>query len=461
MPERSEISYFGAGPAGLPTNVLDDAAASLLNYNGLGLGLGEVSHRSPTANKILADTKANLTKLLDIPEDYEILFMQGGGTGQFSAVVQNLVGVWIERRRQRIVKSIGDGDECALLQELQEQIDEQLKLDYIVTGSWSLKASQEAKRMLGEKYVNIVVDARKSNNGKFGDIPPEITWDLTPTPKEGGKAAPALVYFCDNETVDGVEFPSFPKCLQKTEQSNEDEERLVVADMSSNFLSRRIDVSKYAIIFVSTFNHSSLVQTLRLTSHQGGAQKNIGIAGISLVVLRKSLLPPNVATPSPHLLHQLQGIGGLPGPITYDYATTAANNSLYNTLPLFNLYIAGSVIASLAKQHAGKIVGQEEVSLRKAQKIYAVLDKYPNVYKVVPAVSVRSRMNLCFRVHEGDASAANKETTFFAGAEQRGLLGIKGHRSVGGGRISNYNAVSEKSIDLLCSYLEEYAASQA
>lgn len=252
MPERSEISYFGAGPAGLPTEVLEEAAASLLNYNGLGLGLGEVSHRSPTANKILADTKANLTKLLDIPEDYEILFMQGGGTGQFSAVVQNLVSVWIERRRKRIAASIGEQDDAAIVSELQKQIDNDLKLDYIVTGSWSLKASQEAKRMLGEKYVNIVTDARKSNNGKFGDIPSEDTWNLTPTPKEGGKASPALVYFCDNETVDGVEFPSFPKCLEATEQTSEDDERLVVADMSSNFLSRRVDVSKYAVIFVSS-----------------------------------------------------------------------------------------------------------------------------------------------------------------------------------------------------------------
>lgn len=194
--------------------------------------------------------------------------------------------------------------------------------------------------------------------------------------------------------------------------------------------------------------------------HQGGAQKNIGIAGVSLVILRKSLLPPNVATPPPSLLHQLQRIGGLPGPITYDYAITAANNSLYNTLPLFNLYVAGSVIAKLAQKHDGKISGQEEIATRKAEKIYAVLDKFPQIYKVVPARGARSRMNICFRVHEGQADAADKEKAFFAGAEQRGLLGIKGHRSVGGGRISNYNAVSEESVELLCVYLEEYATGQ-
>ncbi|KAI5292746.1 Phosphoserine transaminase [Ascosphaera acerosa] len=443
MPDRSQVHYFGAGPAALPTAVLEDAAASLLNYGGLGLGLGEVSHRSPTANKILADTKRNLTQLLNIPDDYEILFMQGGGTGQFSAVVQNLVGAWIERRRREIVDSLGGEEKAggeansAVLARLQQLIDEELKLDYIVTGSWSLKASQEAKRMLGEKYVTIVTDAREHDRhsqgkekGRFGDIPPETEWRLTPTPKEGGKYGPALVYYCDNETVDGVEFPSFPRCLEG------DEDRLVVADMSSNFLSRRVDVGKYAVIF-------------------GGAQKNIGIAGVSLVIVRKSLL----IIPPASTLHQLQRLGGLPGPITYDYATTAANNSLYNTLPLFNLYVAGSVIAGLVAQHDGKLAGQEELAARKAAAIYAALDRWPQVYAVVPAKAVRSRMNICFRVHDGEADAAEMQQVFFAGAEKRGLLGIKGHRSVGGGRISNYNAVSEDSVQLICDYLEEYASS--
>ncbi|KAI5302073.1 Phosphoserine transaminase, partial [Ascosphaera atra] len=191
MPERSEVSYFGAGPAALPTDVLEAAAASLVNHQGLGLGLGEVSHRSPTANQILADTKANLTKLLNIPDDYEILFMQGGGTGQFSAVVQNLVSVWIERRRRKYAASLGEENETEIIAEVQKEIDENLKLDYIVTGSWSLKASQEAQRMLGSKYVNVAADAKKANDGKFGVIPSEDTWNLTPTPKEGGKAAPA------------------------------------------------------------------------------------------------------------------------------------------------------------------------------------------------------------------------------------------------------------------------------
>lgn len=250
MPSRSEIAYFGAGPAPLPTAVVDAGARAFVNYNDSGLGLGEISHRSPAANQILADTKTNLTTLLDIPENYEILFLQGGGTGEFSAIVQNLISVWVERRRRRLAAQFGD-DETKVVAELKKQVDEELKLDYIVTGSWSSKAAQEGKRLVGEKFVNVAVDAKEANGGKFGKIPAEEEWKLTKTKKEGGKSAPAFVYFCDNETVDGVEFPSFPKVLENPQDVSEEDERLVVADMSSNFLSRKIDVKKYAVIFVS------------------------------------------------------------------------------------------------------------------------------------------------------------------------------------------------------------------
>ncbi|KMU89267.1 phosphoserine aminotransferase [Coccidioides immitis H538.4] len=192
MPSRSEVAYFGAGPAPLPTPVVEGAAKAFVNFNDAGLGLGEISHRSPTANKILAETKEALTTLLDVPDNYEILFMQAGGSGEFSAVVYNLVSVWVERRRRKI----NAAPEETLVAELKKQVEEELKLDYLVTGSWSLKASQEAARLLGEKYVNVAVDARKDNGGKFGKIPSEETWNLTKTKKEGGKAAPAFVYFC-------------------------------------------------------------------------------------------------------------------------------------------------------------------------------------------------------------------------------------------------------------------------
>ena len=249
MPSREEVAYFGAGPAPLPTSVLEAGAKAFVNYNNTGIGLAEISHRSPTANKILAEAKETLVALYDIPDSYEILFMQAGGTGQFSAVVHNLVNVWIERRRRKAEKELGLNED-QMVARLRKEIDQELKLDYVVTGSWSLKAYQEASRLLGAKFVNVAADAREVNQGKFGKIPDASTWSLTPTKKEGGHGS-AFVYYCDNETVDGVEFPSFPQCLESQGGEEEEDERLIVADMSSNFLSRKIDVKKFAVIFVS------------------------------------------------------------------------------------------------------------------------------------------------------------------------------------------------------------------
>jgi phosphoserine aminotransferase len=305
MPSREEITYFGAGPALLPTDVLRTAASALVDYENTGLGLAEHSHRSELATGILNTTKADLAKYLDVPDDYEILFMQGGGSGEFSATVYNMVNVWVERRKQKILKELGVEEgkipENELVQQLQKAVDEDLKVDYIVTGSWSLKASQEAARLVGAEHVNVVADARKINEGKFGKIPEESSWKLSKNP--------AMVYYCDNETVDGVEFPGFPKILEP----NGDDSPLVVADMSSNILSRRIPVKNFSLIFF-------------------GAQKNLGSTGITVVIIRKNLLPPVVATPASTLLRKL----GLPiGPIILSYETIANNNSLYNTLSIF------------------------------------------------------------------------------------------------------------------------------
>lgn len=292
MVNRSDVHYFGAGPAPLPTAVLEKASQALLNYKDKGIGICEMSHRSPDANEILADTKQALSTLLDIPDDYEVLFLQSGGSGEFSATVYNLVSIWVEKRRAQIAQEVGD-DQAEVLKRLREVVEKELKLDYLVTGSWSLKASQEAARLVGSKHVNVALDTRKSNHGKFGTIPAEAEWKLTP--RAGG--GPALVYFCDNETVDGVEFPTFPQSLEGEDAP------LVVADMSSNFISRNVDVRKYSVIF-------------------GGAQKNIGNTGIAIVIIRKSLLPPASQYASPDLLRGLN----LPvGPIVLDYPTIAKN----------------------------------------------------------------------------------------------------------------------------------------
>lgn len=433
MPSREEIHYFGAGPAPLPTPVLEAASTALLNYKNQGIGLCEISHRSGDANQILADAKSAMTNLLDIPDDYEILFLQGGGSGEFSAVVYNLVSIWVEKRRVRatedITVALADGKETGdletkVFERLQKEVSEELKLDYLVTGSWSLKASQEAARLVGKDKINVATDSRKANNGKFGVIPDEKEWTLTKRKREGGTGS-ALIYFCDNETVDGVEFPSFPASLDShPEDAVDDDLPMVVADMSSNFISRKVDVKKYAVIF-------------------GGAQKNIGNTGVTIVILRKSLLPPHSNMANADLLRQLN----LPvGPVVFDWPTIAKNNSLYNTLPIFDVWVAGQVMANLVTSFGvKKIGGQEEVSAQKAEIVYAQLDGAPEVYQVVPSKSARSRMNICFRVGNGDAE---KEKAFLVGAEKRGLMGLKGHRSVGGIRASNCEFDSVSSFEI-------------
>lgn len=236
----------------MPTSVLEAGASAFINFENTGLSLAEISHRSPTANKILADTKERLATLMSIPEDYEIIFAHGGGTGGFASVVFNLVSVWVERRRKKAEKELGDGKEAEVLARVREEVKSELRIDYLVTGSWSLKASQEAANLLeplGKNIVNVALDARKCNGGRFGKIPDKQEWNLSP---KNGDNCPgsAFVYFCDNETVDGVEFPRFPVSLEPG-HANLEEAPIVVSDMSSNFLSRNVDVSKYAVIFVS------------------------------------------------------------------------------------------------------------------------------------------------------------------------------------------------------------------
>lgn len=306
MPSRDEITYFGAGPALLPTDVLQQASQALLDYNGTGLGIAEHSHRSQLATDILNKTKEDLATYLDIPTDeYEILLMQAGGSGEFSATVYNLVGAWVTRKKAEILAANGvDEKDCqqGLLEKELARVVDGLKVDYIVTGSWSLKAYQEAQRLLGPERVNLVCDARTINDGKFGKIPDQSTWKLSPDA--------AMVYYCDNETVDGVEMPQFPEILAPKADGTGP---IVVADMSSNILSRRIPVKNFSVIFF-------------------GAQKNLGSTGITVAIVKKNLLPPSTPQPAPTLLRKL----GLPiGPIVLSYETIAKNNSLYNTLSIF------------------------------------------------------------------------------------------------------------------------------
>ncbi|KAI9375474.1 pyridoxal phosphate-dependent transferase [Aspergillus egyptiacus] len=421
--KREDITYFGAGPAALPTDVLAQAAEALQNYEETGLGVAEHSHRSELATGILNTMKADLASFLDIPPEFEILLMQGGGSGQFDATAYNLTAIWVERQRQKIVTEKPELSEEEVISELRRKVEAELKLDYLVTGSWSNKASQEAIRILGPEYVNVASDARTANDGKFGKIADESTWKLSP------KAA--MVYLCENETVDGVEYPSFPKIL---ESKGSEEDPIVIGDFSSTILSRRIPFEHFSIVYF-------------------GAQKNLGLTGITGVIIRKSLLPPVSPPASPAILRKL----GLPvAPTILDYGTVAKNNSLYNTLSIFDVYVAGQVLKKLIATFPDKVDGQQVVAERKAGKVYEALEAYPEVYRIVPDKTARSRMNICFRViKNGNIDEAEK--AFLKGGTERGLTGMKGHRSVGGIRVSNYNAIPESGIDKLVAYLHDFA----
>ncbi|KAK4042892.1 phosphoserine aminotransferase [Parachaetomium inaequale] len=425
MPTRADITYFGAGPAALPTDVLETAAQALLDFQGTGLGIAEHSHRSELATNIINEAKADLASYLDIPAaEYEVIFMQAGGTGEFAASVYNLVGAWVARQHAAVLKELGSAaDEGAVTAALRARVETGLKLDYIVTGGWSLKAYQEAVRLLGPEYVNLAADARAINDGKFGKIPDQSTWKLSNDA--------ALVYYCDNETVDGVEFPEFPAVLAPRPDGTGP---VVVADMSSNILSRRVPVSNYSLLFF-------------------GAQKNLGCTGVTVAVAKKTLLPPVTTQPAPALMRKL----GLPiPPIMLQYETIAKNNSLYNTLSIFDVYIAGQVLKKLLKTYPDKVDGQQAVAEKKASIIYGALEAHPDVYRIVPDKAVRSRMNICFRVTK-NGNVDDTEKAFLKEATSQGLTGLKGHRSVGGIRASNYNSIPLEGAEKLARFIEAFA----
>lgn len=360
---RDEPYYFGAGPALLPESVVHQASADLIKYLGNDIGICEISHRSTDAIAVINNAKENLANAFNIPDTHEIVFAQGGGTGGFAAVPYNLMAHYAYKNNK-----LG-------------------KADYIVTGGWSEKAAAEAKRLGFD--VNIVANSKDSNNGKYGSISDESTWKFS-NPEDT-----AYVYYCDNETVNGVEFPSIPNVPQGVD---------IVADMSSNILSRKIDISKFAVILA-------------------GAQKNIGVAGITLYIIRKDILK--------RLSHEDEVKLGLPiCPIVFDFPTLVKNNSTYNTLPIFGVHVLNLCIKSILDK--GGLAVQQKESERKAEKIYSLLDKYSNVYHSPVKQNVRSKMNIVFTLPNSEL-----EQEFLAGAKSLKLNGLKGHRSVGGIRISN------------------------
>ncbi|TIB18217.1 hypothetical protein E3P92_00709 [Wallemia ichthyophaga] len=391
MPNRNDVVNFAAGPSTLPTVVLEKAAQGLLNYNGLGMGVAEISHRSKEFKAVSEKTVSDFKTLMDVPDTHEVLLMQGGGMGAFSTVVLNLLAAWKLQNPESNAKTT---------------------LDYIVTGSWSNKAAGEAKRLTQgtDVSVNVALDARNhSQDGKsFSNIPPANEWKYSENP--------AFVYYCDNETVNGVEFDkSFPYDSLPPNTN-------LVADVSSNILSRKIDVSKHAVVY-------------------GGAQKNAGIAGLTLVIVRKDLLVDTDAA---------FNLGGIPQvPHLCDYKRHADNESMYNTPPMFAIYVSGLTFEHILNH--GGVDEYSKRSDRKSSKLYQVIDNSNGLYKPKVSPESRSRMNVVFTLPDEET-----EKRYLNEADKLGLKNLKGHRSVGGIRASLYNGIAEEDADKLIEMMKSF-----
>ncbi|UJO99422.1 MAG: 3-phosphoserine/phosphohydroxythreonine transaminase [Nitrosomonas sp.] len=357
-----QIYNFSAGPAVLPKEVLQQARDEMLDWHGSGMSVMEMSHRGKEFMSIAEKTENDLRELANIPRNYKVLFLQGGASSQFAMVPMNLLR----------------GKTTA---------------DYINTGQWSAKAIEEARR-----YCTVNV-AASSEDANFTYIPPPAQWCLNPEA--------AYVHYTSNETIGGVEFHWIPEV-----------EVPLIADMSSDILSRPLDVTRFNLIYA-------------------GAQKNLGPAGLTLVIMREDLLGKP-----------------LPGtPTLYDYQIHAQNDSMYNTPPTYAMYITGLVFAWLKKQ--GGLAAMEKINTAKANLLYDYLDS-TDFYHCPVAKTDRSRMNVPFTLKD---SALDGE--FLKQAQRNGLLQLKGHRSVGGMRASIYNAMPLEGVAKLVAFMKEFASRHA
>lgn len=355
----TRLYNFCAGPAALPTDVLIQAQADLLNWQGKGLSVMEMSHRSPEFVGIAKKAEQDLRDLMVIPDSYKVLFMQGGASSQFTMIPMNLLR----------------GKKSA---------------DYINTGQWSKKAIAEAKR-----FCDVNVAATTEGN-KFTSAPTQEELKLNPEA--------AYVHYTPNETIGGVQFDYIPETNGVP----------LIADYSSSILSEEIDVSKFAMIYA-------------------GAQKNIGPAGLCIVIIREDFLGDT-----------LEGT-----PTMFDYKVMADNESMYNTPPTYGWYLAGLVFAWL--KELGGVKAMAEINQRKAKKLYGFIDTCA-FYANPVAINNRSMMNVPFTLAD-----SNLDKAFLAASQKAGLLNLAGHRSVGGMRASIYNAVEEKAVDALIAFMADFA----
>ncbi|MPY88566.1 MAG: 3-phosphoserine/phosphohydroxythreonine transaminase [Luteitalea sp.] len=355
------IFNFSAGPAILPLSVVEEAQRDLVSLPGVGLSVLEISHRSKPFERILQEATADIRALAGIPDDYHVLFLQGGASLQFAMVPMNL---------------IPPGGEA----------------DYIVTGTWSQKAVKEAAR------VGTVHVAASTQSENFTRIPRPDEIRLS------GRGA--YVHATSNNTIYGTEWREIPNVG----------DRPLVVDASSNIFSGPLDVARHALIYA-------------------GAQKNLGPAGVTLVIIRD-----DIARRSPSSI-----------PTMLSYATHADNNSLYNTPPAFAIYVVGLVAKWLRREGGLEAIGRRNE--RKASQLYAEIDR-TDFYRGHAQPESRSLMNVTFRL-----PSEALEKTFVADATAEGLDGLKGHRSVGGIRASIYNAFPEEGVDALAAFMREFERS--
>lgn len=358
----TQIYNFSAGPAVLPKEVLQQAAAEMLDWHGSGMSVMEMSHRGKEFMSIAVEAEADLRELLAIPANYKVLFLQGGAHAQFSMIPLNLL------RNKKAA-------------------------DYIDTGIWSQKAIAEAR-----KYCKVNV-AASSADRHYTYAPEQSAWKLDPDA--------AYVHYTSNETIGGVEIFWTPETGDVP----------LVCDMSSHILSRPIDVSRYGLIYA-------------------GAQKNIGPAGLTIVIVREDLIGET-----------------LPGtPTMLDYKIHADNDSMYNTPPTYGIYIAGLVFKWLKAN--GGLAAMEQLNIRKAAMLYDYIAS-SSLYVSPIAPDNRSRMNVPFTLRN---TALDAE--FLKQAQQRGLLQLKGHKLVGGMRASIYNAMPIEGVQALVSFMQEFERAQ-
>ena len=353
---------FSAGPAMIPTGVLEQAQNELLDWHSSGMSIMEISHRGADFTEVAERAEADLRDLLAVPDDYKVLFMQGGASGQFSTVPLNLLG-------------------------------NATQADYVDTGIWSKKAIREAQRYTS---VNICASSEASD---YKSVPEVGDWQLSNDS--------AYVHITPNETIGGLEYYDLPET-----------DIPIVADMSSTILSRPIDISRYGVIYA-------------------GAQKNIGPAGITLVIIREDLLDRASEN----------------CPSTLSYRKTADEHSMLNTPPTFAWYLSGLVFQWLKRQ--GGLANFAEVNASKAQKLYQAIDQsdfYLN--EINPAY--RSWMNIPFVLKNPELDGL-----FLQQANETGLTNLKGHRLTGGMRASIYNAMPEAGVNALIQFMHEFASREA